>query len=130
VSRAAAALPLVAAVLLAAAAAGCRVVREEHGSNRFIGVNLDLEAGRTTTRDVAAAFGPPDDIVRLRNDQLRFVYRYRNNREKRFLIRFRLDLIQWSEENGFEKAVILDFDEHDRLLFSSKAGRRGALRRE
>lgn len=111
-------------------ALGCAVVREEHGSNRFIGVKLDLEAGRTTTRDVAGAFGPPDDIVRLRNNQLRFVYRYRNNREKRFMIRFRIDLVQWSEENGFEKAVIVDFDEHDRLLFSSKSGRRGSLRRK
>lgn len=119
-----------AALLLVALAAGCAVVREEHGSNRFVGVDLAFEAGRTTTRDVAHAFGPPDDVIPLKNDELRFVYRYRNNHEKRFMIRFRLDLFHWSEENGFEKALILDFDRNDRLLFSSKTGRKGSLRKK
>ena len=65
-SRAAAALPLVAAVLFVAVAPGCRVVREEHGSNRFIGVDLDLQAGRTTTRDVAAA----ERLVEIARDRM------------------------------------------------------------
>jgi len=111
--RAARALLLVAAAGLA----GCTITRARTGDDRFLANGPpDWTPGVTTTRDVAAALGPPD-AIRTHGDQLVFVYRYQEDLRRSVVLDAYLRLFRGERERQSDHTLLAVFGVDDRLLY-------------
>ena len=108
-------LALAAAAWLAAAS-GCQLGVRRAGDDRFVGAELAWERGVTTTRDVARALGPPDQVSAA-GERLLFVYRFQRRADATLALSFYLKLFQREREREQDSTLLVAFDAGDRLLY-------------
>ncbi|HBP21360.1 MAG TPA: hypothetical protein DEA08_26680 [Planctomycetes bacterium] len=108
-------LPLLLALTLLD---GCTVTTEREGDPHYVTQARDaqFEVGKTTTLEVAQAFGPPDEIV-PRGEELWFLYRFRDRRTSRLVVSYYLNWFQRHTVHEIDSQLIVAFDGQDRFLY-------------
>jgi hypothetical protein len=113
--------------LLLATLGGCQYAIKRVGDDRFLRRPLPLQAGTTTLADVTSALGPPD-FVSTRDDELLFLYRFEQRRDRSIVLRyFAARWLSGSLSEVVDRELILVFDSRYRLKHaSSQSSQRGA----
>jgi hypothetical protein len=110
--------PALLLVLALGLLSGCAVTTERYGDPHYLtqAAKLPWRLGSTTPLEVAQQLGPPDEFAR-RDQELWFLYRFRDTRSSRFVLSYYLNVFQRSTVHSVDSQLVVVFDADDRLLF-------------